>query len=180
MTNVIRLKLAVCQIPDLEVTRYPEVWPSLKGSFQIFYLNIFVPATRDNDGVRVVGREPDAGHPIRVSLVLNSVLALCKGVPKLNRLVAGTRHNLPVVSRESNAHHVLGVILEPTGGLASSEIPQAEGLIPGAWEGKVTIRWQHNIRNEVAVSLETLLRDAIMLDQKIIQHQTNNFIQIAF
>jgi hypothetical protein len=98
-----------------------------------------------------------------MTLVLNRVLALSKGVPKLNRLVAGTGHNLPVVSRESNAHHILAVVFETASGFASSKIPQAKGLVPGTRESKVTIRGQNNVRNEVTVSLETLLWHSIML-----------------
>ena len=55
MTNVVGLKLAVGQIPNLD---------------------IFVPATGDNDGVGIVGGESDTANPIRVSLILKQELQL--------------------------------------------------------------------------------------------------------
>ena len=98
----------------------------------IFYLDVFIPSTRDDDGVRVVGREPNAGHPVGVTLLLDGVLALSKGVPQLDGLVAGSRDNLTIVSGESHAHNILGMIFKTAGGLAGAQIPEAKGLIPRA------------------------------------------------
>ena len=103
----------------------------LKSEFvNMLYLDIFIPSTRDDDGVRVVGREPNAGHPVGVTLLLDGVLALSKGVPQLDGLVAGSRDNLTIVSRESHAHDILSVVLKTAGGLASAQVPEAEGLVP--------------------------------------------------
>ena len=55
MTNVVGLQLAVGQIPNLD---------------------IFVPATGDNDGVGIVGGESDTANPIRVTLILKQELQL--------------------------------------------------------------------------------------------------------
>ena len=46
----------------------------------------------------------------------DGVLALGKGVPQLDGAVAGGRHNLAVVSRESNAQHITSVTDEAAGG----------------------------------------------------------------
>ena len=100
--------------------------------FSLSYLDVFVPSAGDNDGVRVVGREPNAGHPVGVTLLLDGVLALSKGVPQLDGLVAGSRDNLTIVSGESHAHNILGMIFKTAGGLAGAQIPEAKGLIPRA------------------------------------------------
>ena len=61
-------------------------------------------------------------------ILLDGVLALGKGVPQLDGVVPADGDDLPVVSRESDREHILGVVLEPPGGLASAEVPQPEGL----------------------------------------------------
>ena len=58
----------------------------------------------------------------------------------LDGLVPGSGDNLPVVSREGDGKHILGVVLEPAGGLAAGQVPQPQGLVPGARQGKVTVR----------------------------------------
>ena len=68
---------------------------------------------RRHDGVLVVGKEPDAVDPVRVSILLDGVLALCQGVPHLVVLVRGPGDDLTVVSREGHAHHIHSVVLEP-------------------------------------------------------------------
>ena len=60
-------------------------------------------------------------------------------------------------------HLYLSMVLEPPGGLASSKIPQSQGLVPWAGEGKVTIRWQDNVTDKVVVTGETLLGDTIVV-----------------
>ena len=84
-----------------------------------------------------------------MTLVTDGVLALGKGVPQLDGLVPAGGHDLPVVGGEGHGHDVLGVVLEPAGGLAGAEIPQTEALVPGAREGEVTIRGENNIRDEM-------------------------------
>jgi len=66
-----------------------------------------------------------------VSIFLDSVFALGKGVPELDGLISGSGHDLSVISGECNRHDVLGVVLEPTGALSGLQVPQAKGLIPG-------------------------------------------------
>ena len=52
------------------------------------HLDHTIPATRNNDGVVVVGRKPDTGHPVSVTIFLDGVLALSKGVPQFDGLVS--------------------------------------------------------------------------------------------
>merc|ERR1719323_1465558 len=66
VTNVVGLQLAVGQVPDLDV---------------------LVPPGGHDDGVGGVRGEPDTADPVRVALVTDGVLALGKGVPKLDGLV---------------------------------------------------------------------------------------------
>ena len=80
---------------------------------QFVYLDHLIPSARDDDGVLVVGAEPDAGNPVVVGLFLNGVLALSQGVPQLNGLVPGPRNDLPVVGGEGHGEDLLGVGLEP-------------------------------------------------------------------
>lgn len=59
------------------------------------YLDQLVPASRDNDRVGGDGAEAHAGHPLEVAIGLtNGVLALSQGVPQLDSLIPGSRHNL--------------------------------------------------------------------------------------
>lgn len=54
-----------------------------------------VPASGDDDGVGGDWGEAHARHPLRVTIRLsNGVLALADGVPQLDGLVAGARHDL--------------------------------------------------------------------------------------
>ena len=66
MAHVVCLQLTIRQVPNFDV---------------------FVPASRNDDGVLVVGREPHAGDPVLVAILLDCVLALGKGVPELGRFL---------------------------------------------------------------------------------------------
>jgi len=85
VANVIRAELAVVQVPNLD---------------------LLIPTGRNDDGVGGGGRETNAGNPLGVVVLSDGVLALSKGVPQLDGLVARCRDNLTVVSRESNAQDV--------------------------------------------------------------------------
>lgn len=50
------------------------------------------------------------------------------------------------------------MVFKTTGGLASSQIPQAQGLVPGTRQGEVTVRGQDDVGNEVRVAIKTLQR----------------------
>merc|ERR1719147_75086 len=141
VTNVVGLQLAVGQVPHLDV---------------------LVPTSGHNDGVLVVGAEPNTADPVSVSILLDGVLALSQGVPQLDGLVPGSGDNLPIVCRESHGEHVLSVVLEPPGSLASAQVPQARGLVPGAGQGEVTVGREDHVRDEVTMSVQALLRDAIV------------------
>lgn len=65
-----------------------------------------------------------------MAIFLNGVLALSKGVPKLNGLIATATNNLTIVGGERYGEHVLRVVFESAGRLADIQIPQAQGLVP--------------------------------------------------
>jgi len=67
--DVVRLQLAVGQVPDLDE---------------------LVPSGGDDDGVGVGGREADARDPLRMSVFLDGVLADSQSVPQLDGAVAGS------------------------------------------------------------------------------------------
>ena len=73
-----------------------------------------------------------------MGLLLDGVLALGQGVPQLDGLVPAGGHNLPVISGEGDGQHVLGVVLEPAGGLPGAQVPETEVLVPGSRESKVS------------------------------------------
>ena len=100
--------------------------------FFVVYLDVFVPSSGDNDGVGGVGGEPNAADPVGVALVTNGVLALGEGVPQLDGLIPACGHNLPVVGGKGHGQDVLGVVLEPAGGLPGAQVPETEVLVPGA------------------------------------------------
>ena len=52
--------------------------------------------------------------------------------PQFWGLVGGLRPYLAVISRESDAHDILGVVFETASGLAGAQVPQPQGLVPGA------------------------------------------------
>ena len=98
-----------------------------------------------------------------MALVTNGVLALGEGVPQLDGLVPTGGHNLPVVGGEGHGQDVLGVVLEPAGGLPGAQVPETKVLVPGSGQGKVTIGGQNDIGYEMSVTMETLIRNTVLL-----------------
>jgi len=125
-------------------------------------LNQLVAATRNNDWVGHVGREADAGDPVRVGLI-DAVLALTDGVPQLDGSVTRTRDDLAVVAGEGDGEDILSVANEAASGDTSVQIPQAKRSVPAGRESKLGIRRQDDILNEVSVALEGALGSAILV-----------------
>ena len=80
----------------------------------------------------------------------------------LDGLVPGGGDDLPVVGGEGDGENVLGVVLEAAGGLAGGQVPQPQGLVPGAGQREVTVRGQNHVRDEVAVAVQPLLGDPVV------------------
>jgi len=123
------------------------------------YLDKTIPSTGDDKRNLNRGGEPDAGNPLGVTLTITSsidgVLALSKGVPKLDSLITSSRYDLTVVYRESNRENILGVTNETTGGLSRSDLPKTEGSIPGSRKAELSIGGDDNIGNKVIMSTKS-------------------------
>jgi len=53
------------------------------------------------------------------------------------------------------------MILEASSRFSGSQIPQAESLVPASAESVVSVGRQDDVRDEVAVAIETLLGNSI-------------------
>ena len=92
-----------------------------------------------------------------MTILLDVILALSKRVPQLDGAVARAGDDLPVVSAEADGENVRGVADKTAGGETSIEVPEAEGVVPRRREGKLAIRRDDNIGDEVVMSVEDTL-----------------------
>jgi len=135
-------QLAVCEIPDLDC---------------------LVPTSRDDDGIRGVGRETDTADPLGVTLIVDGVLALSESVPQLDGLISRTRDDLSIVGREGDAQDVLTVADKTTSSGSKVEVPEAKSTIPRTREGELTVRRDDNVLDKVRVSCQRSLWNTIVL-----------------
>ena len=61
------------------------------------------------------------------------------------------------------------MVLEPAGGLPGAQVPETEVLVPGAGEGKVSIRGEDNVGDEMAEKLHLLKCET---SQKLVGHES--------
>ena len=87
-----------------------------------------------------------------MAILLDVVLALAKGVPELDRLVARARDDLPVVGAEADRQDIGLVADEATGGEAGVKIPKTEGVVPGRGESELAVGGDDDVRDEVVVA----------------------------
>ena len=92
-----------------------------------------------------------------MTVILDVILALAKGIPELNRPVARARDDLTVVSGEADREDIGGVADETTGSAASVEVPQAQRVVPGRRERELAIGGDDDVRDEVVVPVEDTL-----------------------
>lgn len=126
------------------------------------YLDDLVPTSRDNHGVRGVGAEAHAAHPLGVAVLSDVELAVTERVPQLDGPVTRTRDNLAVVGAEADAQHIASVADEAAGGLARVEVPQAERLVPRGRQSELAVRGNHDVRHKVVVAVQDLLGVAVV------------------
>lgn len=105
----------------------------------ISYLDEFIPASRDDDGVLGVGAKANAGDPFGMSLVGDGELAVSQSVPQFDGSVAGSGYDLAVVGRERDGQNIIGVANKGSGGVAGGQFPEAKGFIPGGRKGIGTV-----------------------------------------
>ena len=80
-------------------------------------LHSLIPRGQKNCGLKSVRAETNARDPVLVRLeVRNSELAFSEGVPKLDRVVTGSRDDLTIFAGESNGEDIFDVADEAAGG----------------------------------------------------------------
>jgi hypothetical protein len=92
-----------------------------------------------------------------VTILLNIVLAFTESIPELDRLVARTGHDLPVISAKADGKDVGRVANEAPRRLASVQIPKTEGMVPGRRQSELTVRGDNDVRNKVVMAVENAL-----------------------
>jgi len=122
-----------------------------------------IPAARNCNRSGSIGREGNIRNPLGVTLVLKSELAFTKSVPELHKTITTARHDLTVISRESNTKNILSVANKATSADTVGKIPKTEGVIPAAGKSIVTIVRQFDVFNKVAVTVETTLSMSVFL-----------------
>jgi len=119
----------------------------LLGVLEVPDLDLLVPTARNEEGRSSSRGESDARNPLVVSRSLavalvvidQVVLHLTEGVPELDGAVTASRDNLAVVGRESNRQNVLSVADESADAVAISDVPKAEGAVPGGGDSALSI-----------------------------------------
>jgi hypothetical protein len=133
VTRKVGLQLAVVQVPNLDE---------------------LVPTTRNDQRILSRGRKTHAGNPVGVVILRNGVLALSKGVPKLDSLVTRTRDNLTVVGGESDGVHILGVSLKLANRETGVQVPETHSGVHGTGEGELTVGRDHGVAHRLVVTTE--------------------------
>ena len=95
--------------------------------------------------------------PFRVTIILDVVFALSKGVPELDGLITRTRDDLTIVCTEADGEDVGGVADELTGSETSVQVPETQCVIPGRGKSELTIGGDDNVRNEMVMAVENPL-----------------------
>ena len=89
-----------------------------------------------------------------MSLVLDVVFALAKGIPQLDGLVTGARNDLTVVCAEADGENIRGMADETACCAASVQVPETEGMVPRSREGELAVGGNDNVGNKVVVAVE--------------------------
>lgn len=97
-----------------------------------------------------------------MTLLHNGKLALAECIPELYGSVPRSRHNLAVVSAESNRENILGVTYKSSGAATRVNVPKTEGGVPRSRKGKLTIGRDHDIRHKVVVATERSAGESIV------------------
>jgi len=154
------------------------------GVLEVPYLDLLVPAARNEEGRGRSGRESDARHPFVVSSSLGIalgtvdqvVLHLAEGIPELDGAVTASRDDLSIVTGESDRQNVLSVADESADAVAISDVPKAESAVPGGGDSALGIGGEDNIRHEVVVASQSSLGLAIVALRSIDAPYNNGLV----
>lgn len=97
-----------------------------------------------------------------MSIILNVEFAFAKGVPELDGSIPAAAHNLSVVSTETDAKDIRLVSNEATCRQTGVQVPKAESMIPRRGKGKLTVRRNDDVRDEVVVTMENTLGESVL------------------
>ena len=135
---------------ELEVVKVPD-------------LNELVPASRNDKRLLGGGREANTGDPVGVLVISEGVLAFTHGVPELDGAITTSGNDLSVVSGEGDGEDITSVTDKGADRRASSQVPQAEGLVPRGRKGELAIRRDTDVLDSLVVTSESSLSEANVL-----------------
>lgn len=92
-----------------------------------------------------------------MTILLDIIFTFTQRVPELDGPVARTRHNLPVISAETDRKDVGGVANKATCCGTGVEVPEAKSVIPGRRQSELAVRGNDNIGNEMIMPVEDAL-----------------------
>ena len=115
-------------------------------------LDALIPGGGDNDGVLLSVVELDAGNGIGVLVLVDGVSAVTLGVPHLDLVVETTGHELSIVSGDGDGEDILVVANELLDGLASGDVPEADGAVPGGGHDVTGVGSHADFTDEVGVT----------------------------
>lgn len=96
-----------------------------------------------------------------MAIILDIIFAFTEGVPELDRPVARSRDNLPVIGTEADGQNIGGVADKLTGSDTGVQVPETEGVVPGGGEGELAVGGDDDVGNEVVVAVENALGVAV-------------------
>lgn len=98
-----------------------------------------------------------------MAIIFNIVLAFSQCIPKFDGLVTRTGDDLPVISAEADRQNIGSVANEAASSQAGVEVPKTKCVVPGGGKGKLTVRRDDNVRNEVVMSMKNFLGESVAI-----------------
>jgi len=96
-----------------------------------------------------------------LALCVEASLALGKGVPMQDGLIATATDDMAIVTRHSATQHVVGVANKPMSRLTSVQVPQTHGVVPASRQGEVVVTGQADLLDEMAMAGEYAARNCL-------------------
>lgn len=93
-----------------------------------------------------------------MTIFLDVIFTFAQSVPEFYCSVARARNDLPIISAKADGKNIGSMANEAARCGSSIEVPQAESMVPGRGQSKLTIRGDDDIGNKVIVTMEYALR----------------------